>query len=109
MMNDKEEEVVMDEKVQNPENTDSDKDNKESSGNPWGCGTIITMLVVSLCFNLCSVMKDLKDSHRSSSHYSSGWSDTYSMSEKDTTVNDSVKIDSIKIDSVIPAYNVTAE
>lgn len=109
MMNDKEEEEVMDENVQNPENTDSDKDNKESSGNPWGCGTIIVMLVVSLCFNLCSVMKDLKDSHRSSLHYSSGWSDTYSMSEKDTTINDSVKIDSKKIDSVIPAYNVTAE
>lgn len=94
-MKDKED-VVMDENVQNLENTGSSKDQKESSNDPWGCGTIVIMLVVGLCINMCSVLKEIRnDSHRYSSRYSSNWSDAYTNS----TVNDSNIVD-----SVIPAY-----
>lgn len=97
------------ENMVNPEETVSGKDNKGSGGDPWGCGTIMVMLVVGLCVNMCSVLKEIRnDSYDYTPHHynnSSDWSHwSAAFSKKDTTVNDSTIVD-----SVIPAYNVVAE
>lgn len=92
--------VEMDDNVQNPKDMGSGKKNKESSGDPWGCGTILIMLVVGLCVNMCSILREIRnDSYDYTPHHynnSSDWSHwSAAFSKKDTTVNDSTIVDSV--------------
>lgn len=98
-MEDKEN-LVVDDNVLDLENTDLSKEKKKSNDDPWGCGTILIMLVVGLCVNMCSILREIRnDSYDYTPYhynYSSDWSHwSAAFSKKDTTVNDSTIVDSV--------------